>query len=74
MLSLPKHLVLFRELEKATDTKDFQLAIKQREIDCLQAELTLLKGKKKERVNVDPNCQLANIGPFGRRSWLQEPL
>ena len=57
----PTHIKLFKKVEKALDEKDFELAMKQREIDYLKAELELQKSKKKKKVYIDPNIKFADI-------------
>jgi hypothetical protein len=53
--------LLFQKLQKAWDIQAFDLAVSQRQIEALQAEVEARRPRKKRRVDTSPNSRFANI-------------
>ena len=59
--AMPTDKLFLREVGKALDEKDFELALCKRRIESLEAELDRLQRTKRRRVETDPNTLFANI-------------
>ncbi|KAF4474230.1 hypothetical protein CGGC5_v017057 [Colletotrichum fructicola Nara gc5] len=48
--------LLFRKVQKGFDEKAYQLAVAQRKIEALQAEVDASRARKRKKVRMSPNC------------------
>ena len=59
--AMPTDKLFLREVGKALDEKDFELALCKRRIESLEAEVDRLQRTNRRRVELDPNTLFANI-------------
>ncbi|KAK8050066.1 transposase [Apiospora phragmitis] len=52
---------LFRKVRKAFDEKDVQVAILERQVEALQAQLEAARPRKRKKVDLSPNSRFATI-------------
>ena len=58
--------LLFQKIAKSFDEKDIHLASTIRKIEALEAQLEVVKPKKRKKVKTSPNSKFANIGAIHR--------
>ncbi|KAF4475030.1 hypothetical protein CGGC5_v015990 [Colletotrichum fructicola Nara gc5] len=58
--------LLFRKVQKGFDEKAYQLAVAQRKIEALQAEVDASRARKRKKVKMSPNSKFADIEAIRR--------
>ncbi|KAF5517530.1 putative RNA-directed DNA polymerase from transposon X-element [Colletotrichum aenigma] len=58
--------LLFRKVQKGFDEKAYQLAVAQRKIEALQAEVDASRVRKRKKVKMSPNSKFADIEAIRR--------
>ena len=58
--------LLFRKVQKAYDSKDFELAKAQARIKDLEAQLEDVRPRKRKKVKISPNSKFADIRAIHR--------
>ena len=58
--------LLFRKVQKGFDRKDYQLAVAQRTIEALQAQVDANRARKRKKVKMSPNSKFAGIEAIQR--------
>ncbi|KAF6811239.1 transposase [Colletotrichum musicola] len=53
--------LLFQKVAKGWDEKDHQLAVAQRKIEALEAEVAVTRARKRKKVKMSPNSKFADI-------------
>ncbi|KAK8041338.1 transposase [Apiospora phragmitis] len=65
--STPRKSKEFKEqVRKAFDEKEVQVAILQRQVEALQAQLEAVRPRKRKKVNLSPNSKFAKIEDIQR--------
>ena len=57
---------LFRKVRKAFDRKDVQVAVLERQVEALQAQLEAARPRKRRKVDLSPNSRFATIEDIQR--------
>lgn len=57
---------LFRKVRKAFDEKDVQVAVLERQVEALQAQLETARPRKRRKVDLSPNSRFATIEDIQR--------
>ncbi|KAK8012204.1 hypothetical protein PG989_000464, partial [Apiospora arundinis] len=57
---------LFRKVRKAFDEKDVQVAVLERQVEALQAQLKAARPRKRRKVDLSPNSRFATIEDIQR--------
>lgn len=65
-IDTPTQRLLFRKIQKGFDGKDYQLALAQRKIEALQAEVDASRARKRRKVKISPNSKFADIEAIRR--------
>ncbi|KAK2746107.1 DUF300 domain-containing protein [Colletotrichum kahawae] len=58
--------LLFRKVQKGFDEQAYQLAVAQRKIEALQAEVDASRARKRKKVRISPNSKFADIEAIRR--------
>ncbi|KAF7520283.1 hypothetical protein G7054_g12829 [Neopestalotiopsis clavispora] len=65
-IDMPTQRLLFRKVQKGFDERDYELAVAQRRIKALQAEVDARRARKRKKVEMSPNSKFADIEAIRR--------